>query len=105
MPAVDASVEVPMLRARSAFASVILAGLVLPGASGWAVAQTGCQPTIMQPCTNAPARPANPAPGQKRSTQADDDSNEPKDHSPRIPLDKDTTFQFGTGGIGLGRKF
>ena len=39
------------------------------------------------------------------STQADDDSNEPKDHSPRIPLDKDTTFQFGTGGIGLGRKF
>jgi hypothetical protein len=105
MPSVDALHEVAMLRIRSAVASILLIALTFLGASDSAIAQTGCQPTIMQPCTNAPARVNNSAPSQKRSPQADDDSNAPKDRSPRIKLDNDTEFKFGTQGIGLGRKF
>jgi hypothetical protein len=69
-----------------------------------AFAQVGCQPTIMQPCTDAPARTNNQAGTQRKSSQTDDDK-EPKDRSPRIKLDSDTEVKFGTGGIGLGRKF
>jgi hypothetical protein len=94
-----------MSRAQLTVASIFFTGLTLLGASGEVAAQTGCQPTIMQPCTNAPSRANNPAPNQKRSLQADDDSSAPKDHSPRIKLNDDTEFKFGTQGIGLGRKF
>jgi len=69
-----------------------------------AFAQAGCQPTIMQPCTNTPARPSNSAASQKKSAQPDDDRG-PKDHSPRIRLNNDTELKFGTGGFGLGRRF
>lgn len=86
-----------------AVASAVLAASTLLAAPGTAFAQAGCQPTIMQPCTNAPARTNDPATGQKKSTQAEDSG--PKDHSPRIRLDSDTELKFGTGGIGLGRKF
>jgi hypothetical protein len=85
-------------------ASAVLAASAILAASPRAVAQAGCQPTITQPCANAPARANNPAPGQRKPGQADDDGG-PKDHSPRIRLDRDTEFKFGTGGIGLGRKF
>ncbi len=74
------------------------------GVGGAAWAQAGCQPTIMQPCANVPTHATNAAPGQRKPVDADDDR-APKDHSPRIQLDKDTEFKFGTGGIGLGRKF
>jgi hypothetical protein len=95
---------VKLTRVELAVTSAILSASVLLAAPGTASAQAGCQPTIMQPCTNAPARANNPATGQKKSTRADED-NGPKDHSPRIRLDSDTEFKFGTGGIGLGRKF
>jgi hypothetical protein len=83
----------------------VISASALLAMRGDAVAQSGCQPTITQPCTNAPARP-NGQPNQKNParTTADKDD-EPKDHSPRIKLDNDTEFKFGTGGIGLGRKF
>jgi hypothetical protein len=85
-------------------AAVVAASAVLAG-SGGAAAQSGCQPTIMQPCTNQPTRPNGQPPGQRNSAQADEDKGEPRDHSPHVPLDKDTDFKFGTGGIGIGRKF
>ena len=91
-----------MLRIQLTVASIFFVALAAPDG---AVAQTGCQPTIMQPCTNAPARASNQAPNQKRSPQVDDDNSAAKDHSPRIKLDNDTEFKFGTGGIGIGRKF
>jgi hypothetical protein len=94
---------VAMLRMLSA--AIVVATL---GVAGPASAQTGCQPTITQPCANAPDKraadkpsAANPAAKRPDSGQADD----PKDHSPRIKLDRDTDFKFGTGGIGIGRKF
>ena len=93
-----------MTRVKLAITSAVSSALAVLAAPDCAFAQAGCQPTIMQPCTNAPARPSNPAASQKKSTQADEDR-EPKDHSPRIRLDNDTEFKFGTGGIGLGRKF
>jgi len=93
-----------MTRVELAVASAIFAASALLATPDRAVAQAGCQPTIMQPCTNAPARTNNAATGQKKSTQADEDRG-PKDHSPRIRLDSDTELKFGTGGIGLGRKF
>ena len=95
-------VELP--RIGLAVASAVLSASALLAAPGTAFAQAGCQPTIMQPCTNAPARTGIQATTQRKSTQADDDK-ESKDHSPRIKLDSDTEFKFGTGGIGLGRKF
>jgi hypothetical protein len=84
--------------------ALVSAVSILLAAPDIAFAQAGCQPTIMQPCTNAPARPGNSATAQKKSPQADDDRG-PKDHSPRIKLDSDTELKFGTGGIGLGRRF
>jgi hypothetical protein len=102
MPSADALHEVAMLRIQLAVAFISFVALAAPDR---AIAQAGCQPTIMQPCTNAPARAGNPAPNQKRSLQAGDDNNTPKDHSPRIKLDDDTEFKFGTQGVGLGRKF
>jgi hypothetical protein len=93
-----------MTRVNSAIVSAGFSALALLATHDRACAQAGCQPTLMQPCTNAPARASNPATGQKKSTQAEED-NGPKDHSPRIRIDGDTEFKFGTGGIGLGRKF
>jgi hypothetical protein len=92
-----------MLRMLSA--AIVLA---IVGAGGQASAQTGCQPTITQPCANAPDKRAAEKPGvagpsARRPDAAQPD--EPKDHSPRIKLDRDTDFKFGTGGIGIGRKF
>jgi hypothetical protein len=77
--------------------------LAIPGASG-ALAQAGCQPTLTQPCAKAPNKPSN-QPSQRTNAARTDDTNEPTDHSARIKVDRDTEFKFGTGGIGLGRKF
>ena len=84
---------------------VILAAVVLAflGATGDAFAQAGCQPTIMQPCAKAD-KAGNQAAKAKDSARSDDPG-EPKDHSPRIRLNQDTDFKFGTGGLGLQRKF
>ena len=57
------------------------------------------------PCLSGELRWAGHAPGQKSPVRTTDDDREPKDHSPRVRIDKDTEFKFGTGGIGLGRKF
>jgi hypothetical protein len=94
---------VAMLRMLSA--AVVVAAW---GVGGHASAQTGCQPTITQPCANAPDKraadkPGTPNPAAKRSDSGQSD--DPKDNSPRIKLDRDTDFKFGTGGIGIGRKF
>jgi hypothetical protein len=78
--------------------------LALVAAPGNAVAQSGCQPTIMQPCANTPQKPSTP-PAKRTDGARSDDSNDPKDHSPRVKIDQDTDFKFGTGGIGIGRKF
>jgi hypothetical protein len=86
----------------------VLSALVLAmvGTSG-ASAQIGCQPTLTQPCAkpaNKPNNPNNP-PSPRTNASRSDDSNEPIDRSPRIKVDQDTDLKFGTGGIGLGRKF
>jgi hypothetical protein len=91
-----------MSRMLVAFVTAI--GLAMIGASGGASAQAGCQPTITQPCAKAPDRGIDQTAKTKGAARADD-ANEPKDHSPRIRLDQDTDFKFGTGGIGLGRRF
>jgi len=78
--------------------------LAIAGAPG-AFAQAGCQPTIMQPCAKPQTRPNGSQTLQRAGNAKTDDSNEPIDHSPRLKLDRDTDFKFGTGGIGLGRKF
>jgi hypothetical protein len=88
-----------MSRILAAFSAGILMALQCSGA---AVAQTGCQPTITQPCARPAAKPADQSSRRKTTT---DDTSEPTDHSPRIRLDRDTDVKFGTGGIGLGRKF
>jgi hypothetical protein len=93
-----------MTRVKLAVACAVFSAPALFAAPEIALAQAGCQPTIMQPCTDASARPNNAATGQKKSTPADDDRG-PKDHSPRVRLDNDTELKFGTGGIGLGRRF
>ena len=86
--------------------SAAFSALALVALPDHAFAQAGCQPTIMQPCTNVPPRTNAQAPNRKNTARADDDNDrEPKDHSPRIKLDSDTEFKFGTGGVGLGRKF
>ena len=69
-----------------------------------AFAQAGCQPTLTQPCAKTPNKPGN-QPSQRTNAARADDTNEPVDHSARIKVDRDTEFKFGTGGIGLGRKF
>jgi hypothetical protein len=100
----------PMSRAsfcaktRPLVAVVGVMSLALLGATQAASAQAGCQPTITQPCAPTPNKAASQTPKRKDSSQSDD-ANEPKDHSPRIQVDNDTDLKFGTGGIGLGRKF
>ena len=92
-----------MLRMLSA--AIVLATV---GVGGQASAQSGCQPTITQPCATAPDKRAAEKPGVAGPAARRPDaaqSDEPKDHSPRIKLDRDTDFKFGTGGIGIGRKF
>ena len=69
-----------------------------------AAAQAGCQPTLTQPCAKTPSKAAN-QPVARKSAAESDDANVPKDHSPRIKLDEDTDLKFGTGGLGLQRKF
>jgi hypothetical protein len=87
------------------FSTVIaLALLGMAGTAGSALAQTGCQPTITQPCPKPVEKPAWQAP-KRANAATSDQSNQPIDHSPRIRLDKDTDFKFGTGGLGLQRKF
>ncbi len=80
-------------------AALVLAALA---ESNRASAQAGCQPTLTQPCAKPPDRPADQT---AKKAGRSGDATEPKDHSPRIQLDKDTEFRFGTGGIGLGRRF
>jgi hypothetical protein len=92
-----------MLRIHLLIASAVVGALF--AVPDHAIAQAGCQPSITQPCTNAPARPNNAVPGQKSPVRTSDDDRDSKDHSPRLRIDKDTEFKFGTGGIGLGRKF
>ena len=55
----------------------------------------------MQPCAKPADKPA-PQPPKRTTTEQ---SNQPIDHSPRIRLDKDTDVKFGTGGLGLQKKF
>ena len=74
------------------------------GAAEKAAAQAGCQPTLTQPCAKTPGKATN-EPAARKSSAESDDPNAPKDHSPRIKLDQDTDFKFGTGGLGLQRKF
>jgi hypothetical protein len=100
----DILVEVAMLRIHLLISSAAVGGLALVALPDHARAQAGCQPSIMQPCTNAPVRPNNAAPGPKSPVRTTDDDRD-KDHSPRVQIDRDTEFKFGTGGIGLGRKF
>jgi hypothetical protein len=85
-------------------AAIVLATL---GAGGQASAQSGCQPTITQPCATTPDKRASDKPAVGPAARRPDSaqSDEPKDHTPRIKLDRDTDFKFGTGGIGIGRKF
>jgi hypothetical protein len=91
-----------MLRMISA--AIVLGTLAM---GGQASAQSGCQPTITQPCAAAPDKKTSDKPGTGPAARRPDpgQSDEPKDHSPRIKLDRDTEFKFGTGGVGIGRKF
>jgi hypothetical protein len=78
--------------------------VALTGAPG-AIAQVGCQPTLTQPCARPQSKPGTDQPGQRGGAAKANDTNEPTDHSARIKLHGDTDFKFGTGGIGIGRKF
>ncbi len=89
-------------RSLAAVCVAILLGAV--GAADQASAQAGCQPTLTQPCAKVPDK-AGRQPSARTDAARSDDADEPKDHTPRIKLDKDTEFKFGAGGIGLGRKF
>jgi hypothetical protein len=82
-------------------AAIVLAALA---AADQAAAQAGCQPTLTQPCAKASSKTTG-QPSARKSAAESDDPNAPKDHSPRIKLDQDTDFKFGTGGLGLQRKF
>src|SRR6185437_1706606 len=86
--------RINFFRVELAVVSAVFGAFILLAAPHSAFAQAGCQPTIMQPCTNAPARPSNSVASQKKSPQADEEKG-PKDHSPRIRLDPDTEFKFG----------
>ncbi len=92
------------IASRSLAAVCVAISLAALGAAGKASAQAGCQPTLTQPCAKTPDR-ANDQASRTKGAARPDNGSEPKDHSPRIQLDKDTEFKFGTGGIGLGRKF
>ena len=70
-----------------------------------ALAQVGCQPTLTQPCAKPQTKPGASQPSPRPNAAKTDDANEPIDHSPRLKVDRDTDLKFGTGGIGLGRKF
>jgi hypothetical protein len=102
MSSADAVMEVVMSRVSLAFLAAM--ALATVGATRDALAQAGCQPTIMQPCTNVPNPPNAQLPKRTGVVRANE-SNAPKDQTPRIKLDQDTDFKFGTGGIGIGRKF
>jgi len=87
-------------------AMILPAAAVLAALSADAFAQVGCQPTITQPCTKTPpARVDNQPSRSSRQTGGTNDADETKDHTPRIRLDSDTDLKFGTGGLGIGRKF
>jgi hypothetical protein len=68
-----------------------------------AFAQAGCQPTLTQPCAKPQKKPTDQS--SQRSSVVKTDDEGPIDHSKRIKIDKDTDFNFGLGGFGLGRKF
>jgi hypothetical protein len=85
--------------------ALLLAFLAADAGASSVFAQAGCQPTLTQPCAKPPARPSNNLPSQRAGAAKTNDANEPIDHSPRIKVDRDTDLKFGTGGIGLGRKF
>ena len=91
-----------MSRMHAVFAAALV--VAVQAAPGIAWGQAGCQPTLTQPCAKAPDKATDQTAKQKGVARSDDAS-DPKDHSPRIQLDKDTEFKFGTGGIGLGRRF
>ncbi len=74
--------------------------LAILGTTG-AVAQTGCQPTLTQPCAKPQQKPSDQS-AQRPAATADE---EPIDHSKRIRINKDTDFNFGLGGFGLKQKF
>jgi hypothetical protein len=78
--------------------------LAIAGAPG-AVAQVNCQPTITQPCAKPQAKPNTDQSAQRPTSARADDRNEPIDYSKRIPLNKDTDFNYGLGGFGLKQKF
>ena len=88
-----------MTRLMPVLRSVLL--LAIAGASG-ALAQANCQPTLTQPCAKPQAKAAGDQSSQRPAAKADE---EPIDHSKRIRIDKDTDFNFGLGGFGLGRRF
>lgn len=85
-------------------ALAVLIATLLVGGTGTAFAQVGCQPTIMQPCAKPADKPNSPA-AKRTDAARSDNSDEPKDGSPRVKLNNDTDFKFGSGGFGLGRKF
>jgi hypothetical protein len=74
--------------------------LAITGGSG-ALAQANCQPTLSQPCAKPQTKPTDQS-SQRPIVKADE---EPIDHSKRIKINKDTDFNFGLGGFGLGRRF
>ena len=84
-----------MARLMTVLLAVLL--LTITVVSG-AFAQANCQPTLTQPCAAPPKKPTD----QRPAAKADE---EPIDHSKRIRIDKDTDFNFGLGGFGLGRRF
>ena len=87
------------------FPTVIFVALLgTTGLSSNTFAQTGCQSTITRPCPKGAEKPTWQAPNRGGAAPSDQ-SSAPIDHSPRIQLDKDTDFKFGTGGLGLQRKF
>jgi hypothetical protein len=82
---------------------LLCASLLAIAVASGAVAQTNCQSTLTQPCAKPQTKPSSQP--SERSNAARTDDNEPIDRSKRIKIDKDTDFNFGLGGFGLGRKF
>jgi hypothetical protein len=84
---------------------LFLALLLATAGASVALAQAGgCQPTLTQPCAK-PQKPNADQSSQRPTAAKPDDKDEPIDHSKRIKIDKDTDFNFGLGGLGVGRKF
>lgn len=90
-----------MARLMSVLVSALL--LATAGASGAAAQTGGCQPTLTQPCAKPQTKPASDQSSRRATGTKSDD--EPIDHSKRIKIDKETDFNFGLGGLGIGRKF